>query len=42
MIKWAREVAMAQGFFLVVKRSDIVGCKAKALISECELLDTIS
>ena len=27
MIKWAREVAKAQGFFLVVKRSDVSGMR---------------
>ena len=29
LIKWAREVAMAQGFFLVVKRSNVSGMRKK-------------
>ena len=32
LIKWAREVAMAQEFFLIVKRSDVAGMRTNGRV----------
>jgi len=38
------EVKISSQYYILIifKSFYVVGCKAKALISECELLDTIS
>ena len=38
LIKWAREVAMAQGFFLVVKKSDVFGMRTNGrVLLSCDI-----